>query len=187
MTPAACRNVCLAALAALCSASPAMAAAPAPAPVFHSILPKLATSAIPVYLPSWLPNFGFRVYPFVFFSHHRHTYEVDLSADPHAVGTATEMFYLTANMDALSPGPHARIVSLGHRITGYVGSISGTAGDSLTIRWRAGGIVYVIGRLGQEKWLIHAARSVVCVASGPERRHNSIDLSPNDLDNLGEL
>jgi hypothetical protein len=54
-------------------------------------------------------------------------------------------------------------VAIGHGVTGYLGSVPGTAGDSLTIRWREAGVVYVIGRLGNEHLLIHAARSIVRV------------------------
>lgn len=138
-------------------------AASAPAPVFKSVLPTLRRSHTPVYVPSWLPRFERTVYPRAFIGPRGRSFEIDLSYVAGSVGTATLAFYLTANMDALSPGPHASRVRLGGGVTGYIGSIPHTASDSLTIRWRRNGVVFAIGRLGSTAALIRCARSVVRV------------------------
>jgi hypothetical protein len=80
------------------------------------------------------------------------------------VATATLAFYLTANIDVLSPGPNPKKVDLGNGVTGYVGSAATGAGNTLTIRWRKDGIVYVIGRIGNERELIKVAQSFVHVS-----------------------
>ncbi len=150
------------------AASFALAMAPAAhaagaAPIYQSLQPRLATVKIPVYLPSWLPKFNPTVYPVLSITKHGQAYEVDLSYVKNSVGDATLASFLTANLDKISPGPHSRKVNLGHGITGYVGSFPGTAVDSLTVRWREGGIVYAMGRTGTEAQLIRAASSVVRV------------------------
>lgn len=153
-------------LIGLCAAlllASSIASAAGPAPAFHTALPKLQRSLIPVYLPSWLPDYGRKVYPFVSFMNARHAYDVELSYVPGSVGTATLAMYMTAGVDDLSPGPHAQRVSIGHGITALVGSVPNTASDSLTIRWKRNGVVYVLGHVGNATMLIHMARSVVRV------------------------
>lgn len=153
----------IAALLVLINLPNGVAAAGGPAGVFRPILPELRQSRIPVYLPSWLPRFPRKTYPLAYVGSRAPTYEIDLSFLPTSAGSAALAFYLTANIDRLSPGPHATQVALGGGVTGYVGSVPGTATDSLTIRWRRDGIVYVIGRLGSVADLIRCARSVVRV------------------------
>jgi hypothetical protein len=114
-----------------------------------------------VYLPSWLPHFGHTVYPLAYVGPRGRTYEIDLSYDRKSAGTAALAFYLTANVDVLSPGPNAKHVALAKGVTGLIGSIPNTATNSLTIRWRRNGVVYVIGRLGKQADLVRCARSVV--------------------------
>jgi hypothetical protein len=138
-----------------------VAAAGAPASVFRPVLPKLRHAGFPVYLPSWLPPFERKVYPLVTVDARRRAYEIDLSFVPGTAATAALAFYLTANLDVLSPGPHARRVQLAAGVTGFLGSVPRTATDSLTIRWRRGGVVYVMGRLASERALIRSARSIV--------------------------
>jgi hypothetical protein len=141
------------------------AAASAPADVFRPVLPKLREARMPVYLPSWLPHFERKVYPLATVNARRRNYEVDLSFVPGTAATAALAFYLTANIDVLSPGPHPRRVRLGPGIIGLVGSVPHTATDSLTVRWRRGGVVYVMGRLASERDLVRCARSIVRLGS----------------------
>lgn len=138
-------------------------AAGRPANIFDPVLPKLRVARIPVYVPSWLPRFQHRVYPLVDLGAGGRTYELDLSFVRNSAGTAALAFYLTANLDVLSPGPNPKRVALGGGVTGYIGSVPGTATDSLTVRWRRNGVVYAIGRLGSPADLIRCARSVVRV------------------------
>jgi hypothetical protein len=152
-----------AALLALVILPNEVSAASGPARVFRPILPKLGRSRVPVYVPSWVPQFSRKVYPLALIGSRGHSYELDLSFIPTSAGTAVLAFYLTANIDGLSPGPHPRRVALSGGTTGYMGSVPGTASDSLTIRWRRDGVVYAIGRLGSVANLIRCARSVVRV------------------------
>ena len=108
------------------------AAASGPAPVFRPVLAKLRQARTPVYLPSWLPRFEHTVYPLAYVGPKGRTYEIDLSYVRKSVGTATLAFYLTANVDVLSPGPNAKHVALAKGVTGLIGSIPGTATNSLT-------------------------------------------------------
>jgi hypothetical protein len=156
--------VWVAALLVLLGIPEQAAAARGPAPVFRPVLAKLRQARTPVYLPSWLPRFEHTVYPLAFVGPRGRTYEVDLSYVRKSAGTATLAFYLTANVDVLSPAPNAKHVALAKGVAGLIGSIPHTATDSLTTRWRRNGVVYVIGRLGSEADLIRCARSVVRLA-----------------------
>jgi hypothetical protein len=158
------RAVWVCALPVLLCVPEQAAAASGPAPVFRPGFAKPQQSRTPVYVPSWLPHFERTVYPLAYVGPRGRTDEIDLSYVRKSVGTATLAFYLTANVDVLSPGPNAKHVSLAKGVTGLVGSIPHTATDSLTIRWRRNGVVYVIGRLGSEADLIRCARSVVRLA-----------------------
>jgi hypothetical protein len=152
-----------AALLALVILPNGVIAAPGPARIFSPVLPQLGQARIPVYVPSWVPHFSRKTYPLAFIGSRGRSYELDLSFIPNSGGTAVLAFYLTANIDGLSPGPHPRRVALSDGVTGYVGSVPGTASDSLTIRWRRNGVVYAIGRLGSVTDLLRCARSVVRV------------------------
>jgi hypothetical protein len=133
------------------------------APVFGPVVPELKTARIPAYLPAYLPPFQRAVYPSVTFLSNKHAYEVDLSYVPGQVSTAPLVFHETAGMGPLLPGPHARHIFLGHGIVGYIGSVPGTAPNSLSVRWRIGGVVYAVGRSGTAIQLIRIAQSMVRV------------------------
>jgi hypothetical protein len=130
-------------------------------PVFKPIMHDLATVRIPVFLPSWLPNWG-KVYPYVSLYSHRKAFEVDLTVGPNGPAVDATNFWIVGNLNPLRITTRTKKVKLsGHR-TGYlepnIGSSMGT-----TLGWKQYGYVYMIGKTGKSSDLIKAADSLVRV------------------------
>jgi hypothetical protein len=128
-------------------------------PVFKPILHDLATLRIPVYLPSWLPNWG-KMYAFDSLYNHRMAFEIDLTVGPNGPAVDATNFWIVGNLNPLRITSRTKKIGLsGHR-TGYlepnIGSSMGT-----TLGWKQNGYVYMIGKTGTTGQLIKAANSVV--------------------------
>jgi hypothetical protein len=148
-------------LAPLGAAHASRAGTAAPLPVFKPILRQLSAARIPVYLPTWLPNWG-KVYPFVNLFNNGKAFEIDLTIGPAGPAESGTNFWIAGNLNPLRITPRTKKIRLrGHR-TAYVdpnvGSNLGT-----TIGWKQHGYVYMIGRTGTSSDLIRAANSLVRV------------------------
>jgi hypothetical protein len=130
-------------------------------PVFKPILHELATVRIPVFLPSWLPNWG-KVYPFDSLYSHRKAFEVDLTVGPNGPAVDATNFWIVGNLNPLRITKQTKKVKLsGHR-TGYLEpNISSSMGT--TLGWKQYGYIYMIGKTGKPSDLIKVANSVVRV------------------------
>lgn len=131
-----------------------------PAPVFRPILPQLAHARMPVYLPSWLPAFPVRVYPFAGVSRGGKQYSVYLSTRRSGGADANLVFTLDAT--AGPPDTAGRKVALERGIVAHIDPHTG-GNRGPTISWAVGGYSYEIGYLYPERKLIRAARSMVAV------------------------
>jgi hypothetical protein len=137
------------------------------APVFRPVLGKLGLAALPVYLPTWLPAFEHRVYPVATVYRRgpmggRPAYEADVSFVPHSQATAALAFWIVGDLNPLRITKHTRRIQLRSGVTGYVEPNLGFT-EGLTVAWRQGRHVYMVGRGGTEAQLIRIARSVVRV------------------------
>jgi hypothetical protein len=131
-----------------------------PAAVFRPLLPRLARTHIPVYLPSWLPAFKMRVYPIGGVVDHGNGYFAYLSTRKSGFADADLVFTLDAGMSP--PDTTGRRVALRGGLFGHIDPHTG-GNRGPTLAWAVGRYSYEIGYLYPEGKLIRAARSMVRV------------------------
>ena len=126
--------------------------------LLNPLVPKLAKARTPVYLPSWLPSFHFRLYRTAKVNTNGYRYAVYLSRDK-TFSFKSLVFWMTG--DRVGAEYSKKKVLLGHGVTGYLVQHPGDEG--LTISWVRGGHAYMIGGLRYQSRLVRAAMSVVLV------------------------
>lgn len=122
------------------------------------LVPKLARVQTPVYLPSQLPSFHFRIYRTARVVG-KYRYAVYLARDK-VFSFKSLVFWMTG--DRLFVETSKKRVALGHGVTGYLVSHTRRNGG-LTLNFQRGTYGYSVGGMKDQDQLIQAGRSMVRV------------------------
>ena len=128
------------------------------ASLLSPLVPKLAKVQTPVYLPSQLPSFHFKIYRTARVVG-KYRYAVYLARD-NMFSFKSVVFWMTG--DKLFVETSKKRVSLGHGVTGYLVSHTRRNGG-LTLNFQRGAFGYTVGGMKNQNQLIQAGRSMVRV------------------------
>jgi hypothetical protein len=140
-------------------------------PLFRPLLPALARTRVPAYLPTVFPEKGTaRLYASMY-SARPGLYEVYIEYTPNCDGgDACHYGDLEGRRRAASGGSLLRgaLVDLGHHVTGYfvLGGCGASCAES-TISWRVGSYAYEIGAKLSRADLIAFTRSAIGAGAYP--------------------
>ncbi len=67
-------------------------------PILEELIPALRSSKTPVYLPTWIPSWPYKMYPYAFIGDYEYPggYMVVISAEKDDTSSASTLFYLSA-------------------------------------------------------------------------------------------